>query len=79
VPPPDVSEPEALCPSFAHAASLGFTLSDYRRAEQLHGGTVRKWAEYGCASRFEHREGAHRQTLVELAIDAMSLCPPSKR
>ena len=49
VPPPDVSESEALCPSFDHAASLGFTLSDEQRAEHLRDGTVRNWAERGYA------------------------------
>ncbi len=79
VPPPDVSEPEALCPSFDHAASLGFTLSDQRRAEHLRDGTVMKWAEHGYASRFEHRKGTRWQTLVELAGHAIGLCGPSTR
>ncbi|WP_235746487.1 hypothetical protein, partial [Mycobacterium tuberculosis] len=74
VPPPDVSEP-----SFDHAASLGFTLSDELRAEHLRDGTVMKWAERGHASRFEHRKGTRWQTLVDLAGDAIRLCGPSTR
>lgn len=69
VPPPDVPEPEALCPSFDHAACLGFTLSDKERAEHLRDGTVMNWAEHGYARRFEHRKGRPTDpALLDLAF-----------
>ncbi|WP_262490831.1 hypothetical protein [Mycobacterium simiae] len=79
VPPPGAMETEALCPSFDHAASLGFTLTDTARAQHLHGGTIADWARYGYAGRFEHRLGTRWQTLVELAGSAVALCEPSTR
>lgn len=79
VPPPGVSQREALCASFDHAASLGFTLSDPARAEYLRKGSVSEWAARGRASRFEHRRGSRWQTLVELAGSAVALCPAVTR
>jgi hypothetical protein len=79
MPPPEAPESEALCPSFDHAASLGFTLTDEARAQHLHDGTVLRWASRGKAYRFEHRNGSRWQTLVDLAASAISMCGPTTR
>lgn len=81
VPPPGGPGREALCPSFDHAASLGFTLSDEKRSALLAGanGGVEGWARRGRARRFEHLAGAPRRTLVDLAGAAVALCPSETR
>ncbi|MDT5355114.1 MAG: hypothetical protein QOJ56_3646 [Mycobacterium sp.] len=79
VPPLETDHLEALCPSFDHAASLGFTLTDETRAQHLHDGTVPRWASRGKAYRFEHRVGSRWQTLVDLAASAISVCGPTTR
>ncbi|VAZ63164.1 hypothetical protein [Mycobacterium kansasii] len=79
VPPPETDESEALCPSFDHAASLGFTLTDETRAQHLRDGTVPRWASRGKAYRFEHGRGTRWQTLVELAHSATALCESTTR
>lgn len=79
VPPPDDPQSPALCASFDHAASLGFTLSDEARAEHLCDGTVAKWASRGRAARFEHRSGSQWRTLVDLAGSAVALCSTATR
>jgi hypothetical protein len=79
VPPPETDYPEALCPSFDHAASLSFTLTDEMCAQHLRNGTVLRWASRGKASRFEHRGRSRWQTLVELAASAISVCGPTTR
>lgn len=38
MPPLETKYVEALCPSFDHAASLGFTLTDQTPAQHLHDG-----------------------------------------
>lgn len=45
VPPLETDHLEALCPSFDHAASLGFTLTDELRAQHLRDGTVPRWGK----------------------------------
>ena len=70
---------EALCPSFDHAASLGFTLTETVRAQHLREGTIADWANHGNARRFEHRRGTRWQTLVDLAGAAIALCEPNTR
>jgi hypothetical protein len=79
VPPPGAPEVEALCPSFDHAASFGFTLTDGARAQHIRDGTVASWAKHGYARRFEHRPGTRWQTLVDLAESAIELCGPGTR
>lgn len=74
VPPLETDDPEALCPSFDHAASLGFTLTDRACAKHLREGTVPRWASRGKAYRFEHGPGNRWQTLVGLAHSATTLC-----
>lgn len=77
--PPETDEADALCPSFDHAASLGFTLTDEVRAQHLRDGTVPRWARRGKAYRFEHRPGTRWQTLVELAHSAATRCESATR
>lgn len=81
VPPPGGPGCEALCPSFDHAASLGFTLTDEKRAELLDGGSdaIAGWALRGRARRFEHRATKPWSTLVDLASAAVALCPTQTR
>lgn len=76
VPPPGSNAPEALCASFDHAASLGFLLTEEARVQHVDDGTVANWAHSGRARRFEHRRGVQRQTLVDLAASAVTLCSP---
>lgn len=74
VPPPGSDSPDALCPSFDHAASLGFTLSEESLAQHLRNGSVTRWASRGKARRFEHVRGTPWQSLVALAGDASRMC-----
>jgi hypothetical protein len=74
VPPPGLDESDALCASFDHAASLGFLLTEGARVRLVASETVAAWARGGRASRFEHRKGSSRQTLVDLAASAIRLC-----
>lgn len=80
VPPPGDDSPNALCASFDHAASLGFTLAEADCAEHLRAGSVARWAGQGKARRFEHVRGTPWRSLVELAGAAMQLCgDPTRR
>jgi hypothetical protein len=76
VPPPGSSEPESLCASFDHAASLGFLLTEQARVQHAALDKVAEWARSGRARRFEHQRGVKRQTLVDLAASAVTLCQP---
>lgn len=73
VPPPGDESREALCASFDHAASLGFTLSEAKCAEHLRVSSVDGWACQGKAGRFEHARGTPWQSLVSLAGEAARL------
>jgi hypothetical protein len=77
--PPGTDEAEALCASFDHAASLGFTLSDSARGQHLCDRTIARWAARGQARRFDHRRGDPWQSLVDLAKAALVLCPDRTR
>jgi hypothetical protein len=79
VPPPGSESSEALCRSFDHAASLGFTLSPADCAEHLRAASVARWASQGKASRFEHVRGTPWQSLVTLAGTATRLCTDDVR
>jgi hypothetical protein len=82
LPPSEVNQREALCASFDHAASLGFTLTDKKREALLAGSggdTVAGWAGRARARRFERRAGEECQTLVDLACSAANLCPLETR
>jgi len=67
----------ALSPSFDHASSLGFMLTDEDRLTRLttsdRGRTVQRWAERG-RSLFEGRP-----SLVDLAYDALTACSATAR
>jgi hypothetical protein len=81
-PPSDEPQRKALCPSYDHAASLGFQLSDQKREEFLTGSRGRSVAEWACkarATRFERSKGQSCQTLLELAQSALDLCPTETR
>jgi len=82
LPPSETGQNEALCPSFDHAASLGFTLSDLKREGLFvgrDGDTVAGWASRARARRFERRAGEECQTLVDLAKSAIDLCSAETR
>src|SRR3954452_2958374 len=68
-----------MCASFDHASSLGFNLSDEQRQRFLADGAVAQWAAHGSARQFEHRRGAPRQSLVDLARSAAALCDQAVR
>ncbi|MDQ1745181.1 MAG: hypothetical protein QOE23_3520 [Pseudonocardiales bacterium] len=75
--PPGQPGRDALCSSYDHASSLGFTLSDGERRRRLVEGTVATWVRRGYARQFEHRSGERRQNLVDLARVAADLCRPN--
>jgi hypothetical protein len=82
LPPSAVNQSEALCASFDHAASLGFTLTDEKReglCAGRNGDTVAGWASRARARRFERRAGEECQTLVDLAWSAVDLCSAETR
>lgn len=82
LPPPAVNQSEALCASFDHAASLGFTLTDDKReglSAGRNGDSVAGWASRARARRFERKAGEECQTLVDLARSAAELCPAQTR
>jgi hypothetical protein len=70
--------PVRLAGSYDHGSSLGFNLTDQRRALVLGRDGVADWAGKGTAQRFE-RASEGRLTLVELASKALSLCSPAAR
>ena len=62
---------EALCPSFDHAASLGFTLTEEARAQHLHDGTFRVGRTADMRTGSSIAPGTRWQTLVDLAESAI--------
>ena len=72
------TEDEILSPSYDHASSLGFNLTDERRTGMLSEPTMlQRWAEKGTAYRFEHV--GTPPTLIEHAVSALRLCSPTGR
>lgn len=74
--PPAGSGGLRLAPSFDHASSVGFNLTDARRRSILDSGGLEHFAERGRAQRFEHDPAAapaELSTLVEFAHRAMSI------
>lgn len=70
-----VSSTERLAPSYDHASSLGYNLSDTKRKACIDDpDRLRMWANRGTAIRFEHH--ASRPTLVEHAVNAVEKCTP---
>ncbi len=64
---------ERLSPTYDHASSLGYNLSDTKREALLERAEgLRDWAEKGTAWRFEHDVKA--PTLVDHAARALLLC-----
>ena len=61
-----------LAPSYDHATSLGFNLTDGRRTQTLEAGGVAAWVHKGLAGRLEASPRGTRPTLVEAALDALS-------
>ncbi|WP_370617184.1 hypothetical protein [Mumia sp. Pv 4-285] len=68
-----ISQPEQLAPSYDHAGSLGYNLTDERRMRCLDEPlSLHAWALNGTAHRFEHRD--RPRTLVDHATHGLSLC-----
>lgn len=68
-----LTSPVRLAPSYDHASSLGYNLSDERRLACLsEPSSLSKWAEKGTAHRFEHE--AKPETLVAFAKRALDMC-----
>lgn len=68
-----LSLPERLAPSYDHASSLGYNLTDQAREACLRDRQrFTAWARRGTAYRFEH-EGKP-VTLVQHAVNAVALC-----
>jgi hypothetical protein len=70
----DPPSPRLLAPTFDHASSLGFLLSDQQRDQRLHASganqTVESYARHGRSRYF-----AGSPTLVTLAAAAVRACP----
>lgn len=65
--------PDRLAPTYDHASSLGYNLSDGRRQRCLEDPeALTKWVNNGTAYRFEHADNP--LTLVELAVSALGSC-----
>lgn len=67
-----------LAPTFDHASCLGFQLPDDEREERLQTRDVNRTVA-GYAERGRSRHFAGLPTLVSLALDALSACPPDER
>lgn len=70
---------ERLAPSYDHASSLGYNLTDQKRESLLadRASGLDRWSERGRARRYEHR--GTPLTLVEHAAEAVALCSPDGR
>jgi hypothetical protein len=69
-----------LAPSYDHASSIGFNLTDEKRLTHLRPGAIETFARRGRANRFEHDPDAPASavaTLVELAHLSLSLAGDS--
>lgn len=65
--------PMRLCGSYDHASSLGFNVTDEKRAQRLDQRRVEAWCEKGLAQRFDH---GRTTTLVQLAAMGLQLASP---
>lgn len=76
---PELRGPEPrLAPSYDHASSLGFNLTDDRRLTLLdEPARLMKWVENGTAYRFEHVE--RPASLVDHAVAALATCTATVR
>ncbi|MGO1316608.1 MAG: hypothetical protein ACTMIR_06190 [Cellulomonadaceae bacterium] len=67
-----MNQRERLAPSYDHASSLGYQLTDTTRERCLGDRrALERWARNGTAWRFEHR--GKPQSLVDLAVDALAM------
>lgn len=74
---PDLlTKPVRLAPSYDHASSLGYNLTNEARLRELsRDGGISRWAAGGTAWRFEHTGSAKRaESLVSLAARAVAEC-----
>lgn len=74
--PDRASSAALLAPTYDHASSLGFNLTDSVRASNLR--NLRRYAEGGTAHRFEH-VGKNIPTLVDVAVEGLGLCTAAGR
>jgi hypothetical protein len=66
--------PMRLCGSYDHASSLGFSITDDQRRRLLDDEeAIKRWCGRGYADRFDLGPGPERPTLVELAVEGLSL------
>ncbi len=74
---PDLIGPvERLSPSYDHASSLGYNLSDEARERCADApSALRRFAERGTAWRFEHQ--GRPRTLVAHAVEGLLICAPA--
>lgn len=76
--PPLTTSPARLAPSYDHASSLGFNLTDQERQRRLSDRrSLEEWAEKGTAKRFEHV--GKPDTLVMHAVRAFALSSSTGR
>ncbi len=68
--------PLRLCGSYDHASSLGYNVTDHKRAQRLSERTVEAWCRKGTAWRFDYDPGT---TLVQLAARALRLASADAR
>lgn len=62
--------PHVLAPSFDHGNALGFAEPEQELSKLLDEGRISKWCERGRSHHF-----AGRPTLVDVALEALALCP----
>lgn len=70
----DPGSPRVLAPTFDHASSLGFLLSDQQRSERLDTTDRRRMVE-AYARRGQSRSFEGSPSLVALALEAVRACP----
>jgi hypothetical protein len=64
-----------LAPSYDHATSLGFNLTDSHRDRILEQGGVNRWVAKGLATRFEAEPTGAKRTLVDIALQVCRRAP----
>ncbi|MGH3401218.1 MAG: hypothetical protein ACRDRJ_01665 [Streptosporangiaceae bacterium] len=72
--------PMRLCSSYDHGNSLGFNVTDEKRRGRLASpASMGRWCRKGIAQRFACRPDGSRLSLVELAVEGLSLASPPAR
>lgn len=76
VPPPGDARSDALCGSYDHASSLAFNSSNSQRRRVLTEQSMVQFVRKAKARQFEFVSGSPRRGLLDIAAEALDLCPP---